>query len=84
MLVEWVDSAVMAGTWRDRQDAIDAVAKSMATHIVSVGIVVHEDDDAIMLAVTWNPNPDDIQGAILIPKAVVKSMHPLSLGRWKR
>jgi hypothetical protein len=48
-------------------------------HVISVGKLVHEDKDGIVLAGTFSPLDDDTNGRMAIPKGWIKSRKTIKL-----
>lgn len=74
--VEWVDAVANAG-WQDR-------SQGFPLHTCySVGSLVEEDEDRIVLAGTWSKEDqwDQVNCVISIPKAWIKNRSMLTV--WK-
>lgn len=81
--VEWIDSAGAGSGWQ-RVKAAETIRPSRA---VSVGFLIHEDDDCLTVAghvvVMQDTDPDDggqtdVDGAIVIPKCCVLARSSLT------
>lgn len=77
--VEWLDSRFLISGWYEEQE-LDGRREEP---IVSVGFLVRETKDLLMLALCWNPAPDGKPWAQLqtIPKCAVLSRRQLRFRR---
>lgn len=72
--VEWIDAGVVATRWEERSEVL-AEAERLATGpIFSAGVLVAQHDDWILLALSANPNNDDVGPAIVIPRRSIVRM----------
>lgn len=56
--ITWMDSGVhIDHGWGPRQSFMDAVSKQGMT-VISVGMVMHEDDDVVLIGQTYDPGRD--------------------------
>lgn len=69
--IEWLDSALDTNQWYLKED-IDK-AELDATNAVTVGMIVKETDDYIVVAQNYGNNPPQYSGLITIPKGCIKS-----------
>jgi hypothetical protein len=69
--VRWVDSASL-GQWEDLADVDNEI------HMIdTVGLLVHQDSDVMLIASTYDNEREAINAAIWIPKCCVKHVRPL-------
>ena len=75
--VEWVDSTFTEEGWKD----IDEVMERCKDSIVSCGFVAGEDNDVLVLALSWNPteHSKDWGSVFVIPKRAIVSRRTLRL-----
>lgn len=69
--VRWVDSATL-GEWEDLADVDNELQM-----IDTVGLLVHQDSDVMLIASTYDNTREAINAAIWIPKCCVKHVRPL-------
>jgi hypothetical protein len=74
--VEWVDSMADGG-WSDREDAIRRAENPDVMNVSSVGYLVAEADDRLLLASSFGPHADIVQGCVQIPSAAVREVKEL-------
>ena len=68
--IEWRDAADLGMRWNDRQE----IAKGPETHgdlITTVGFIVRETDDWLVLAAMWRGQMDQAANAFMVPKACI-------------
>jgi hypothetical protein len=68
--VSWIDSTALADGWRDKQTYIEMSNLECTT----VGYLIYESDDIIVLAMSHNPENDDVNHCYTIPRVCVKEM----------
>lgn len=73
--IEWVDSSHLANRWTDREEALGDVTKRLAGEpIRSAGLLLSQDDKAIVLALSFDSNQDDVAQVMLIPRSAILRM----------
>lgn len=72
VLVKWIDSGG-DGRWLNRNDILEHGGLASCE---SVGWLIHEDDEKIILGLSLNRSTqnDDVQGYMAIPKVAVSSV----------
>ena len=70
--VEWIDAVAHVG-WEQKCAGIRPAL------IITVGKLVHEDKDCIVLAGTFSPNDDETNGRMAIPKGWIKNRKTIKL-----
>jgi len=69
--IVWVDSGLsFASTWLDTKDIIER-AKDWNGRIVSVGQVIYEDDERLVLGINYDPENDNWAACFLIGKVAI-------------
>lgn len=68
---EWVDSTTEVG-W----DSADSISKTLAV-TYSIGIFIKETEDAVVIANSYDPSSDEINGRIYIPLASINKIRTL-------
>lgn len=73
--INWIDSGG-DGRWLSREDVIN---QGGLAHCESVGFLIHEDEDKIMIAGSVNKTPpnNDVHAYLAIPKVAVLSITDL-------
>lgn len=74
--VEWLDSMTDGG-WISKDDAIARATKDAMLHR-SVGYLIHETDDMILLAGSRDEYCDQLCGTMQIPRVAVLTIKSLS------
>jgi hypothetical protein len=74
--VEWVDSVSDDG-WVVREDAVTRAAKEGMLDCVSVGMLLDETEEYVLLATSHMRDGDLVQGCLQIPRAAVLSVKEL-------
>lgn len=69
--VEWVDAGVLAANWRSFDEVIGEQLDDAKKVIRSVGFVLKEDDDGVVLAAMLNDTHDDVGHAQFIPRPII-------------
>lgn len=69
--VQWVDSEAI-GEWTELSEASHDLGV-----IHTVGLLVHQDTDSLLIASTYDGVREAVNAAIWIPRACVKAVTPL-------
>lgn len=72
--VEWIDSGIVSTTWEDIAAVTGENLATVKGPIHSAGFVVHEDAEGIVLSLSVNPNHDDVNLSMYIPRVVIREM----------
>ena len=75
VIVQWEDSSAMPGIWNSASDLV----KDTNHLCTSIGHLVHDDDDCLIVASHKGPH-DDYAGAMRIPKRTVLCVKTLRGG----
>jgi hypothetical protein len=70
--VEWIDAVAHVG-WDIKCGGV------RPAKIISVGKLVHEDKDSIVLAGTFSPDDEETNGRMAIPKGWIKNRKTIKL-----
>ena len=73
--IEWVDS-VSEGRWNDKDEALRIATLEAMLHR-SVGYLLREDDDMVLIAGSRSENEYNVCDTMQIPKVAVLSMRDL-------
>lgn len=80
--VVWIDSKAWP-EWENAEVAVETAQKNPLT-CVTVGVLVSDEEDRIILAQSFSYNGPDVYnmaGVLAIPKGVIQSMYELGKGR---
>jgi hypothetical protein len=69
--VEWRDAGIAADRWEDRAAVLNRAKRITTDPIRSAGIVLHEDETHVVLAVNRNDNNDDVALVEAIPRSAI-------------
>jgi hypothetical protein len=69
--VEWVDSSAVS-SWSDTSELSIPL-----NHVHSVGILVHQDKEKLVLASAWDFENAHANGVMIIPRCAIKKFAPL-------
>lgn len=82
--VEWIDSGNHKDAgWGPKEKYLEDVHEEIRQGVLTVGYLMHADDDLLVVALSWDPYCDAYYGAQIIYKPCVKSVtripesHPL-------
>ena len=70
--VEWIDSAVLAGSWEDREAVLKRVHHE--ERLLAAGFLIDRTDEGIVLAAGVNPYIDDVTSVISIPTSAIRRL----------
>lgn len=68
-VVRWLDSGMALSDGWQSPEWFKERARTESMEVVSVGIPMHEDDEVVVLAATWDPALDQYLNAQVIVKA---------------
>lgn len=73
VLVEWRDAMSATPGWVSVDEAKRYAREAWSTPMLAAGLLVEDGADYVVLAVGWNPNPDqpEVSGAIMIPRSEI-------------
>ena len=71
VVIEWVDSAMHGTAQRSREEA---KRECGLIKCVSAGMLVHEDDQQITIALDWFPEDDDFRQIASYPKSGITNV----------
>ena len=74
--VEWLDSMTDGG-WSDRDDAIRRAEHPDVLRVTSVGYLIADTDEWLLLATSHGPHADIVQGCVQIPREIVREVREL-------
>jgi hypothetical protein len=77
--VRWLDAAHTAHRWEDRQEVVNRVVQAQKVPIVSVGQLVHEDENGVLVCVSVN-ELDDVAECVSIPRSAIVAIADLREG----
>ena len=78
--VEWVDAGILASRWEDREVVVGESLRHIKGSIQTAGFVIANDDEGVVLALSFNPNNDDVNLAMFIPRANIREYRELQGG----
>lgn len=73
--VEWLDS-MSEGRWMDTETAISRATREVMLHR-SVGYLIHETDDLILLAGSRGESSEHVSDTMQIPRVAILAVHDL-------
>lgn len=74
--VDWTDS-VTDGGWSDREEAIRRAAAPDVMACTSVGFVIDDTPEYLLVGTSWMRDGDLVQGALQIPRVAVREVRRL-------
>ena len=72
--IEWVDSLDVSDGWETIEHYIEEGAMIICT---SVGYLIHEDEDIMILAMSHDPSNEHVGHGMTIPKVSIKKIFDL-------
>ena len=76
-LIAWDDSLTLDAGW------IEPPTEDFATvPILTVGMVLHEQEDLVVVALSWDDQNGHLNGGAVIPKACITRRETLATARW--
>lgn len=77
--VEWIDSGMSRSEgWEDAQDIVRALTEEGSFEVVTIGWLIHEDDERIIVAQSHDTFNDAYYNAHAIYRPCVRSIRDLS------
>lgn len=77
MLVHWIDSMGAGGGWEDMADVLDLGQKSERFKCVTVGFLIGENDEGVMLAQNLSADHETVAGWHYVPRPMIVQMFSL-------
>jgi hypothetical protein len=77
--VQWTDSGMHVDHGWDTLDKYRQDLSPGSTRVQTVGILMHEDDEIMLIGLSYDPTHDKYYGAQMILKSNVLSIEPLIL-----
>jgi hypothetical protein len=76
VVVEWRDALNATSGWVTAETSREYARDAFDHPLSAAGFLVEENDDFVVVAVAWNPHPDDaeVSGALMIPRSEVVSI----------
>jgi hypothetical protein len=74
--IEWVDS-VSDGSWCDYDHALAQAASSDVMDCTSIGLLLSDSDNYILLATSYMRDGDLVQGRLQIPREAIREIREL-------
>lgn len=74
--VEWIDS-ISDGSWVTREEAVTRAQKGDILACTSVGLLLADTDDYVLLATSHMRDGDLVQGLLQIPRVAVRGVKEL-------
>ena len=80
--VDWVDS-IASNDWVTREEAVLRARGEGVMHSVSVGMLLDETDDYVLLIGSHMRDGDLVTGTMQIPRSSISEIHRVAIaGRW--
>jgi hypothetical protein len=74
--VTWIDS-ISDGAWVTREEAVSRATKDDILDCTSVGLLLADTDDYVLLATSHMRDGDLVQGLLQIPRVAVREVKEL-------
>jgi hypothetical protein len=72
--ITWTDSMTVSEGWASIEDY---VTSSSSVSCVSLGFLINEDDEKLVLAMNYDPDNDHVNQTIVIPRVSVEKIEDL-------
>ena len=72
--VEWNDAGIAATSWDQREDVLKEAETIVSGLIRSAGFLLEQTPERVVLAVSVNPNNDDVNLVMATPRVCIRRM----------